>query len=120
MSHDLKLERLLDASPAVVFGDFTGLQAKGTRRRPVNPPARVPGGRLAAVHGLPLDDDDAGRLQRRHGHGGHLPEHDGRTRMMIGRGGFLAAGVRDEFAGAWASILGGPGRAVAARVTDRS
>jgi hypothetical protein len=40
--------------------------------------------------------------------------------MMIGRGGFLAAGVRDEFAGAWASILSGLGRAVAARATDRS
>jgi hypothetical protein len=47
-------------------------------------------------------------------------EHDGRIRMMIGRGGFLAAGVWDEFAGGWASIFGGLGRAVAARVTDRS
>jgi len=28
VSHDLKLERLVDASPAVVFGEFTGLQAQ--------------------------------------------------------------------------------------------
>jgi len=40
--------------------------------------------------------------------------------MMIGRGGFLAAGIWDEFAGAWASIFGGLGRAIAASVTDRS
>ena len=37
MSHDLKLERLLDASPAVVFGDFTGLQAKGNSTPPREP-----------------------------------------------------------------------------------
>ena len=47
-------------------------------------------------------------------------EQDGRTRMTIKQGGFLAAGVWDEFAGDWASILGGLGRAVAARVADRS
>jgi len=47
-------------------------------------------------------------------------EPDGRTRMTIKQGGFLAAGVWDEFAGGWASILGGLGCAVAARVTDRS
>jgi hypothetical protein len=47
-------------------------------------------------------------------------EHDGRARMVIVQGGFPAAGVWDEFAGGWASILDGPGRAVAARVTDRS
>jgi len=47
-------------------------------------------------------------------------EQDGRTRMTIKQGGFLAAGVWDEFAGDWASILGGLGRAVAAKVADRS
>ena len=46
--------------------------------------------------------------------------HDGRTRMLIVQGGFPVAGVWDEFAGGWASILDGPGCAVAARVTDRS
>jgi len=47
-------------------------------------------------------------------------EHDDRTRMLIVHGGLPAAGVWDEFAGGWASILDGLGRAVAARVTDRS
>src|SRR5215472_4997889 len=36
------------------------------------------------------------------------------------QGGFMATGVRDEFAGGWASLLGGLGRGVAARITDRS
>ena len=40
--------------------------------------------------------------------------------MTIKQGGFLAAGVRGECAEGWASILGGLGHAVAARVTDRS
>jgi hypothetical protein len=46
-------------------------------------------------------------------------DHDGRTRTTIVQGGFPVAGVWDEFAGGWASILDGLGRAVAARVTDR-
>jgi hypothetical protein len=41
------------------------------------------------------------------------------ARITIALGGFPAAGAREEFAGGWASILDGPGRAVAARVTDR-
>lgn len=39
--------------------------------------------------------------------------------MTIAQGGFPVAGVWDEFAGGWATILDGLGRAVAARVTDR-
>ena len=47
-------------------------------------------------------------------------EHEGGTRMTIKQGGFMATGVRDEFAGGWASLLGGLGRDVAAKITDRS
>jgi len=47
-------------------------------------------------------------------------DQDGGTRMTIKQGGFLAAGVRDECAAVWASILGGLGRTVVATVTDRS
>jgi hypothetical protein len=47
-------------------------------------------------------------------------EHDVRTRMLIVRGGFPAAGVQDQFARGGASILDGLGCAVDARVTDRS
>jgi len=39
--------------------------------------------------------------------------------VTIVQGGLPAARVRGEFAGGWASILDGLGRAVAARVTDR-
>jgi hypothetical protein len=42
------------------------------------------------------------------------------ARITIVQGGLPADGVRDEFAGGWASILDGLGRAVAATVTDRS
>jgi hypothetical protein len=47
-------------------------------------------------------------------------EQDGRTRLTIVQSGFPTAETRDEFADGWASILDGLGRAVAARVTDRS
>ena len=44
----------------------------------------------------------------------------GRTRLTIVQSGFPTAEARDEFAGGWASILDGLGRAIAARVTGRS
>ena len=47
-------------------------------------------------------------------------EQDGGTRMTIKQGELIPAGVRADFAGGWASVPGGLGRAVAARVTDRS
>ncbi len=91
MSHELKLERLFDAWPEAVFGEFTGLQAQ---------------------KGLYADAPDwivEAECDLRVG-----------GRRTIVPGAFPAAGVRDEFAEGRASILAGLGRAVAARVTDRS
>jgi hypothetical protein len=79
VSDDLKLERLFDASPGVVFGGFTGLQA------PKEHYADAPGSIVESECGLRV-----------------------------------GARAWDEFAGGCPSILHGPGRAVAARVTDRS
>ena len=75
----------------------------------------VPGGRLGEAPCPPVDDNDDGRL----GHRVTFGEQDGRTPVTIAQGGLPAARVRGEFAGGWASILDGLGRAVAARVTDR-
>ena len=84
MNHDVKLERLFDASLEVVFGGFTALHAQkelnadapgwivesecdlrvggqwtigsGASANPVGSrDQRVPSGRLAAAPGLPLD-----------------------------------------------------------------
>ena len=93
MSDDLKLERLFDASPEVVFGGFTACR----------PAMTIPDG-----SSVDTGMEDTFR------------EDEGKTRMMIVQGGFPAAGAWDAFAGGCPSILHGPGRAVAARVTDRS
>jgi hypothetical protein len=149
VSHDRKLERLFDASPEVVSGGFTGLQAQkelyadapgwivesecglrveasgrscsGLRepRRLARPTcSRWDGWPRRLVYRPAMTMPDGSSV----GTGMEVTcrEHDGRTRMLIKQGGFQAAGVCDEFAGGWASILGGLGRAVAARVTDRS
>jgi hypothetical protein len=149
VSDDLKLERLFDASPEVVFGGFTGLQA------PKEHYADAPGSIVESECGLrvgargrscsrlreilrlarPTCSRSVGWLRRLAcrptmtmpdgssvdtGMEDTFREHEGKTRMMIVQGGFPAAGAWDEFAGGCPSILHGPGRAVAARVTDRS
>jgi uncharacterized protein YndB with AHSA1/START domain len=147
VGHDLKPERLFDASPEIVFGGFTGLQTQtelyadapgwivesecdlrvgtggrscsGLRDSADSRDQHVPGGRLRCLAHRPAmtmpggSSADAGIEVA-------FREHDGRTRVAIVQGGFPAAGVWDEFAGGWASILDGLGRAVGARVTDRS
>jgi len=149
VSDDRKLERLFDAAPEVVFGGFTGLQAPkeryadaagwivesecglrlGARGRSwsgLREPRRLARPTCSGWVGWPRclvcraamtmpggSSVDAGMEVT-------FRAHDGRTRMLIVQGGFPAAGVWDEFAGGWASILDGPGCAVAARVTDRS
>jgi uncharacterized protein YndB with AHSA1/START domain len=147
VSHDVKLERLFDALPEVVFGGFTALQAQkelyadapgwkvesecdlrvGGRWTigfgpPRTPPARetnvfqvVDWPRLACRSTMTMPDGSSVDM----GMEITFQEHDGRIRVTIVQGGFPVAGVRNEFAGGWASILDGLGRAVAARVTDR-
>ena len=149
MSDDLKLERLFDASPKVVFGGFTGLHAPNELY--ADAPGRIVESECDLRVG-PGDDRLSGLREPRRlarptcsrwvdwprrlvyrsamtmpdgssvdtGMQVIFREHDGGTRVTIVQGGFPAAGVWDEFAEGWASILDGPGRAVAARVTDRS
>jgi hypothetical protein len=149
VSHDVKLERLFEASPEVVFGGFTALQAqrssmpmrraglwgpsatcgRGVGGRPGFGPPRTPPVRETNVFQvvdwprrlvyrsmMTMPDGSSGDM----GMEVTFREHDGRTRVTIVQGGFLVAGVPDEFPGGTASILGGLGRAAAARVTDRS
>lgn len=148
MSHDLKLERLLSALPEVAFGEFTGLQARrepyadaldsmagsgcdlrvgGRWTFMSGPPRALPARETNAfqVDGWPkrlvyrstmMPDGSSADT----GMEVTFRDQDGRTRMTIVQGGFPAAGVRDEFAGRWADILDGGGRAAAARVTGRS
>jgi uncharacterized protein YndB with AHSA1/START domain len=148
VSDDLKLERLFDASPEVVFGGFTGLQAQkehyvdaagwivesqcglrvGARGRlwsGLREPRRLGRPTCSRWVGWPRRLVCRPAMTTPDGSSVEtgmevtFREHDGRTRMMIVHGGIPAAGVWDEFVGGWASILDGPGRA-AARVTDRS
>jgi hypothetical protein len=142
VSHDLKLERLFDASPEVVFGP------KGALRRCAGPNCGAECGLRAGASGRSCSGlREPRRLARPTGSrwvgwprrlvyrsamtmpdGSSVDtgmevtgrEHDGRTRVTIVQGSLPAAGVRDEFAEGWASLLDGPGRAAAARVTDRS
>ena len=149
MTHDLKLERLFDAAPEVVFDAFTDPQAQ--KQLYADAPdwiveaacdLRV-GGRWTIAFGPPGSTparetnmfqvvDRPRRLVYSStmtmpdgssvatGMDVTFVEQDGRTRLTIVQSGIPTAEVRDEFAGGWPSILDGLGRVVAARVTDRS
>ena len=149
MTHDLKLERLFDAAPEVVFDAFTDPQAQ--KQLYADAPdwiveaacdLRV-GGRWTIAFGppgsTPARETNMFRVVDRPrrlvysstmtmpdgssvatGMDVTFVEEDGRTRLTIVQSGFPTAEVRDEFAGGWPSILDGLGRVVAARVTDRS
>ena len=149
MRHDLKLERLFDAAPEVVFDAFTDPAAQ--RQLYADAPdwiveaacdLRV-GGRWTIAFGPPGSTparetnvfevvDRPRRLVYSStmtmpdgssvdtGMEVTFVEEDGRTRLTIVQSGFPTAEVRDEFAGGWPTILDGLGRVVAARATDRS
>lgn len=149
MRHDLKLGRLFDAAPEVVFDAFTDPAAQ--RQLYADAPDWVVeaacdlrvGGRWTIAFGPPGSTparetnmfevvDRPRRLVYSStmtmpdgssvdtGMEVTFVEEDGRTRLTIVQSGFPTAEVRDEFAGGWPSILDGLGRVVAARVTDRS
>jgi len=149
VTHDLKLERLLDAAPEVVFDAFTDPQAQ--RELYADAPdwiveaacdLRV-GGRWTIAFGPPGSTparetnvfevvDRPRRLVYRStmrmpdgstvdtGMEVTFVEEDGRTRLTLVQSGFPTAEIRDEFASGWPSILDGLGRVVAARATGRS
>jgi uncharacterized protein YndB with AHSA1/START domain len=144
VSHDLRLERLYDAAPEVVFDAFTDPDAQkelyadapdwiveadcdlrvggrwtiafgpsgGTPARETNVfevvdrPRRLV---YASTMTMPDGSNVDTRMQVT------FQEEGGRTRLTIVQSGFSTPGLRDEFAGGWAGILDGLGRAVAAR-----
>jgi uncharacterized protein YndB with AHSA1/START domain len=145
MSHDLRLERVYDAAPEVVFDAFTDPDAQ--KELYADAPdwivdaecdLRV-GGRWSIAFGppgsAPARETNVFQVVDRprrlvYASTMTMPDgstvdtgmevvfqpEDGGTRLMITQRGFPTPRLRDEFAGGWASILDGLGRVVAARV----
>ena len=146
MSHDLRLERVYDAAPEVVFDAFTDPEAQ--RELYADAPDWIvdsecdlrvggrwsiafgpPGGRPARETNVFQVVDRPRRLV--YASTMTMPdgssvdtrmqvtfeeEHEGRTRMTIVQSGFPTPQFRDEFAGGWAGILEGLARVVSTRV----
>jgi uncharacterized protein YndB with AHSA1/START domain len=147
LSHDLRLERVYDAAPGVVFDAFTDPDAQ--KELYADAPDWIveaecdlrvggqwsiafgpPGGTPARETNVFQVVDRPWRLvytstmtmpdgsSVNTGMEVTFAEEDGGTRMTIVQRGFLTADLRDEFAGGWPSILDGLGRVVTARVAD--
>lgn len=145
MSQDLILERVFDAAPEVVFDAFTDSEAQrelfadapdwiveaecdlrvGGRWSIVfGPRGREPARETnlfqvverprRLVYSSTMTMPDGSRVDT--GVQVTFEEDNGRTRMTIVQSGFPTAGLRDEFAGGWPSVLDGLGRVVSARV----
>jgi uncharacterized protein YndB with AHSA1/START domain len=144
VTHELRLERLLNAPPEVVFDAFTDPDAQ--RELYADAPdwivradcdLRV-GGRWTISFGPPGSEparetnlfQEVDRPKRlAYASSMRLPdgstvdtdvlvtfeEEDGATRLTIVQRGFPMAALRDDFAGGWPSILDGLGRVAAAR-----
>ena len=144
MSHDLRLERVFDAAPEVVFDAFTDpdaqqelyadapdwiveaecdLRVGGTWTIAFGPPGATPAretNRFQVVE-RPRRLVYASTMTMPDGttldtsmEVTFQPE-DGGTRLTIIQRGFPTARLRDEFEGGWTSILDGLGRAVTVR-----
>jgi uncharacterized protein YndB with AHSA1/START domain len=145
LSHDLRLERIYDAAPEVVFDAFTDPDAQ--KELYADAPdwiveadcdLRV-GGRWSIAFGppggTPARETNVFQVVDRpwrlvYTSTMTMPdgssvvtdmevtfqEEGGRTRMTIVQRGFPTADLRGEFAGGWPSILDGLGRVVTARV----
>jgi uncharacterized protein YndB with AHSA1/START domain len=145
LSHDLRMERVYDATPEVVFDAFTDPEAQ--KELYADAPDWVVesecelrvGGRWSIAFGPPGSTparetnlfqvvDRPRRLvytsTMRMPDGSTVDtgmqvtfeEENGRTRMTLVQSGFRTSALRDDFEGGWASILDGLGRVVAARV----
>ena len=144
MSHDLRLERLYDAAPEVVFDAFTDpdaqkelyadapdwiveadcdLRVGGRWTIAFGPPGGTPAREtnVFEVVDRPRRLVYASTMTMPDGSNVDtrmqvtFQEEGGRTRLTIVQSGFSTPGLRDEFAGGWAGILDGLGRVVAAR-----
>jgi len=147
VSHDLRLERVYDAAPEVVFDAFTDSDAQHALYADAPDwiveatcDLRV-GGRWTIAFGPPGSEparetnlfqvvDRPRRLvytsTMRLPDGSSLEtrvqvtfaEEDGGTRLTLVQSGFPTAARRDEFASGWPSILDALGRVVAMRGND--
>jgi uncharacterized protein YndB with AHSA1/START domain len=144
VSHDLRLERLYDAAPEVVFDAFTDpdaqkelyadapdwiveadcdLRVGGRWTIAFGPPGGTPAREtnVFEVVDRPRRLVYASTMTMPDGSNVDtrmqvtFQEEGGRTRLTIVQSGFSTPGLRDEFAGGWAGILDGLGRVVAAR-----
>jgi uncharacterized protein YndB with AHSA1/START domain len=144
VSHDLRLERLYDAAPEVVFDAFTDpdaqqelyadapdwiveaecdLRVGGRWTIAFGPPGGTPAREtnVFEVVDRPRRLVYASTMTMPDGSNVDtrmqvtFQEEGGRTRLTIVQSGFPTPGLRDEFAGGWPSILDGFGRVVAAR-----
>jgi uncharacterized protein YndB with AHSA1/START domain len=144
VSHDLRLERLYDAAPEVVFDAFTDpdaqkelyadapdwiveadcdLRVGGRWTIAFGPPGGTPAREtnVFEVVDRPRRLVYASTMTMPDGSNVDtrmqvtFQEEGGRTRLTIVQSGFPTPGLRDEFAGGWAGILDGLGRVVAAR-----
>ena len=145
MSHELRVERVLDAAPEVVFDAFTDPDAQ--REMYADAPDWIvrsecdlrvggrwmiefgpPGGQPARETCVFETIERPGRLVYRSTitmpDGASIDTRtqvtfeetaSGRTRVIIVQSGFPAAGLRDEFTDGWGGILAGLARVVAAR-----
>ena len=142
MSHDLRLERVYDADPEIVFDAFTDpdaqkelyadapdwiveaecdLRAGGRWSIAFGPPGDTPAREVSIfqVVDRPRRLVYASTMTMPDGSSvaTHLQvtfeEEGGRTRLTIVQSGFPSPQLRDEFTGGWASILDGLGRVVA-------
>jgi uncharacterized protein YndB with AHSA1/START domain len=144
--HDLKLERLFDAAPEVVFDAFTDPEAQkelyaaapdwivrsecdlrvgGQWTIEFGPPGATPALEVCVFEVV----ERPGRLvytsTMTMPDGSSLDtrtqvafdDDNGQTRLTIVQSGFPTAGLRDEFLDGWRGILDGLGRVVAARTS---
>lgn len=146
MSHDLRLERVYDAAPEVVFDTFTDpdaqkelysdapdwivesecdLRVGGQWTIVFGPPGSEPARETNVFQVIDRPRQLVYTSMMKAPDGSSIDtgmqvtfeEEDGMTRMTIIQSGFSTAERRDEFAGGWASILDELGRVVTEKVT---
>ena len=145
MSHDLRLERMFDAAPEIVFDAFTDpaaqrelyadepdwvvesecdLRVGGRWLISFGPPGRPPARETSVFQQIDRPRRLVYSSTMAMPDGSSIEtamevtfqEEDGRTRMTIVQRGFPTAEDRDGFAQGWPSILDGLRQVVAARV----